>query len=169
MTPGMNKRWLFLCVPAVAVLAIGCRFNSNIRLHNTTNKVLTPYPVKSEPPPPHREADPAGDVAINGDSTIDPEGFNPVYYASGVSSLSQANGVYIGLQMDEPPYMIQYKVFHYKVEPGQAGHDPAVQPILLHTGVEEVENVNQKIVVNSFFGVGDPVPPGGWEVRIRPD
>ena len=169
MSNRMTKRWFFVWAVAAAALVAGCAFSSNIRLHNGTDQVLRPYPVKTDPPPPHREGDPAGDLPTNGNASIDPHGFNPVYYASGITDPGKANGVYIGMQLDEVPYMIQYKVFHYVVEPGQAGKDPAKQPILLHSGVEEVENVDQKIVVNSVFPIGTPKPPGGWRVEIKPD
>jgi hypothetical protein len=156
---------LGLTLPLIA----GCPFSSNLRLLNQSGHTLTPYPVVTDPPPPHREADTAHPIAPSGSQPIDPAGFNPVYYTTGVTDQSKANGLYIGLDLEDAPLMIQYKTFHYKVPPGQAGKDPALQPILLHSGVEEVQNVDLRIVVRGFFPPGVTPPPGGWEIMIFPD
>ncbi len=155
------------CVLLVLPLSAACEFSSNIILHNRIEQTMTPYPVKTDPPPPHREADPANDITHQGSQAIDPHGFNPVYYVPGITDVALANGVYIGLDMDDAPYMIQYKIFHYRVIPGTAGHDPSKQPILLHQGVREVEDRNTAIIVRLGAGVPGTPPPGGWAVLIR--
>ena len=103
------------------------------------------------------------------DQTIDPYGFNPVYYKSGVTDETKANGLYLGLGLDDDPLMIQYKVFHYKVPPGQAGKDPLIQPILLHQGIEEISDIDMRINVRNFVAAGETLPPGGWKILIKPD
>ena len=165
MTRLKIERMLVLCAVAAVVLAAGCDFTSNITLRNRTSGVLTPYPVVTDPPPPHREADTANNIPETGAASIDPNGFNPVYYMAGVADPAKANGVYIGLDLDgADPMMIQYKVFHYRVPPGEAGHDPAKQPILLKSGVQEVEDVNLRITVSTLI-----TDPGDWNVTIIPE
>ena len=92
--------------------------------------------------------------------------YNPVFYVAGITDESQANGLYIGLDLDDDPMMIQYTVFRSRVPPGQAGHDPAQQPILLHQGVEEVSDVALTIRVQ--LATGSAPPPGCWTVMIEP-
>lgn len=154
-----------LAVPAVFLVA-GCDFSSNITIRNQLAQTLVPYPVRETPPPPHREADPANSLELFDTAPIDPSGFNPVYYASGIENQSSANGLFIGLDsLDADPFHIQFKVFHYKVPPGEAGSDPDLQPILLHQGIVEVEDVNQLIRVRTV--ITSP-PPGGWQIDIGP-
>ena len=159
------------CMTLGVLTMAGCPFSSKLTLRNETGVTLTPYPVVTTPPPPHREADSANQIPTNGSAEIDTRGFNPVYYVPGISDVNRANGVYIGLQLDgdDDPFLIQYKVFHYKVPPGQAGHDPAKQPILLHSGVQEVTDVDHGITIKGAGPVGPPPPPGGWRVTIAPD
>lgn len=168
MSKRMSRGTALVCVAAALLSVAGCPFSSKIFVKNSTLVSLTPYPVKSEPPPPHRAADLAGSIGQGGTAEIDPHGFNPVYYQAGVTDPTKANGLYIGLDMDDTPYVIQYKVFHYKVPPGEAGKDPAKQPILLHSGVVEVSNVDTQVTISTEFPVGEPIPPGGWKVVIAP-
>lgn len=164
MASGVTKRMFLSCAVLTGAITAGCEFSSNITLKNRTMKTLTPYPVKSTPPPPHREADPTNNILQGHTAAIDPHGFNPVYYASGVTDPNDANGVYIGLDLDDDPMMIQYKVFHYKVPPGEAGTDPAKQPILLKQGVKEVADVDLRITVAALLP-----NPGDWAVGISPE
>ncbi len=60
------------------------------------------------------------------------------------------------------PIQIQYKVFHYRAPPGEAGSDPDLQPILLQSEIVEVADIDISIAVRS----GDP-SPDQWNVRIR--
>jgi hypothetical protein len=170
MTSETTKRLFLCCAPLALLMIAACDFTSNVTLNNQSGHALTPYPVKVTPPPPHREADPANIILEAGTTPIDPHGFNPVFYTTGISDVSKANGIYIGLDLDDAsPMMIQYKVFHYKVPPGEAGKDPANQPILLHQGVVEVEDVDQMITVSWFGPAGVPLPPGGWRVVVEPE
>ena len=162
--------WCLLLCAVLALSVTSCDFTSDLTFRNVTGQTLTPYPVVTTPPPPHREADSAANISPGGTASIDPLGFNPVYYAAGITDPTQANGVYLGLDLDDAaPFMIQFKVFHYRVPPGQAGHDPDKQPILLHTGVQEIIDVDHTITVSRFPIAGEPLPPGGWSVRINPD
>lgn len=163
MASRTSIRLCLACALLGLTCSAGCEFSSNITLRNQTPSHMTPYPVTTEPPPPHREADPANNVGPGHTTAIDPHGFNPVYYVSGITDPTHANGIYIGLDLDDDPYMIQYKVFHYKVPPGQAGKDPAVQPILLKQGVTEVEDVDQLIRV-----IGLIPHEHDWTVLIVP-
>ena len=156
-----------LCCLAVStvVLLVGCNFSSTLTLRNQLAVTLVPYPVNTTPPP-SREADPANSLGTFDTASIDPAGFNPVYYASGIDNESRANGLFLGLDLlDADPLRVQFKVFHYKVPPGQAGSDPDLQPILLHQGIVDVDDVDQLIRVRTV--ITSP-PPGGWQIDIEP-
>ena len=166
----MSRRGLFAAAVA-SVLIAGCNdFSSTLRLRNLTPHTLTPYPVVTEPPPPHREPNANGVVPQGGTSPIDPAGFNPVFYAPGVTEPGVANGVYLGLSlMESDPLRIQYRVFHYVVPPGQTGQDPGLQPLLLHEGVVDVPDADVTITVTQPTDIGANPPPGGWEVEVTPN
>ena len=160
------KRRLFLvgAVPAF-IMTTGCDFTSGITFHNQTSRPITPYPFRLTPPPPHREADPANTVPASGSAPLDPNGFNPVFYVSAVDDVARANGIFIGFDfVGENPHYVQYKVFHYKVPPGQAGTDPDNQPILFQNEIVEVENVDLSISVRV-----DPDAPGRLAVTVEPE
>lgn len=168
MMADQNTTRLFVaCAVLAAAMATtaGC-FESNLTLRNVTGHTLTPYPVVSDPPPLHREADTAGDIENHGSASINPFGFNPVYYVPGIDDEDQPNGVYIGLDLDgAAPWYIQYKIFHYKVPPGEAAKDPDKQPILLDQGVEDVNNEDQLIRVRALM---NPDGSEDWVVLITP-
>jgi hypothetical protein len=168
MMAAQNKtRPSVTCAVLAAAMATtaGC-FESNLTLRNGTGRTLTPYPVVSDPAPPHREADPAGNIENYGSASIDPFGFNPIYYVPGIDDEDQPNGVYLGLDLEgAAPWHIQYKIFHYKVPPGEAGKDPDKQPILLNQGVEDVNNEDQLIRVHLLTR---PNGSEDWVVLITP-
>lgn len=156
-----------LCAICYVVLAAGCDFTSRIVFFNRTDTTMTPYMVvvddSVEPPTASREAQPDDNLAPTESVAIAIDGFNPVFYVPGIDDESLANGIYIGLNLfDADPIQIQYKVFHYRVPPGEAGRDPDLQPILLQDEVVEVADVNISIAVR----VGEP-SPDGWNVVIR--
>ena len=156
-----------LCAICYVVLAAGCDFTSRLRYFNRTDGTMTPYPVivntDVDPPTARREARPEENLAPSEFVDIDINGFNPVFYVAGINDESLANGIFIGLNLfDADPIQIQYKVFHYRVPPGQAGSDPDLQPILLQSEIVAVEDNDVSIAVRS----GDP-SPDGWNVVIR--
>jgi hypothetical protein len=158
---------------AGAVAATGmltaCTYDSELLLENLSGHALTPYPVHTEPPPPHRAEDAENVVPVWDARPIDPEGFNPVYYATGIEDETQANGLYLGLDLvNTTDYMIHYRVLHYRVPPGQAGTNPALLPIVLAEGVADVTNVNYRVTVSTPTDVGS-APPGGWTITIAPE
>ncbi len=130
-----------------------------ITLTNATGKALTSYEVNTSPPPARLPAD---TVPHAGTFNIDPAGFNAVFVWDGGISLTgmDANGFFIGLGLTETPPVIQYKQFHYKVTPGTAGSDPALQPILLRDRVVEVTEGDISIVVNSMWRARIGTPTG---------
>lgn len=168
MRPRATPSRLASLVLALTCLA-SCSYDSILRLRNETGDDLVPYPVVTTPPPPHREALPAGTVPHQGEAVLDTKGFNPVYFQEGVVDLDEANGLYLGFDLiDADPLLIQYKVFHYKVPPGTDGGDPTKQPILLHQGFEEVEDLDLTILVTTKADIGQGgLPPGGWRVDFR--
>ena len=136
-------------------------FTSSLAIRNETPTALVPYPVVTSPPPPHREADPAASIAPNAEQEIDPEGFNPVYYAGPVDG-TKPNGVFLGLALyHQDPPQIQYRIFHYAVAPGQEGTDPALQPTLLREDVLDL--TDDDYVVRVIRKQAD-VPSAQWEV-----
>ncbi|MCH8147661.1 MAG: hypothetical protein IH987_06640 [Planctomycetes bacterium] len=156
-----------LCAICYVVLAAGCDFTSRITFFNRTGDTMTPYPVivddTVDPPTARREARPGENLAPTESVPIPINGFNPVFYVPGIDDESLANGVYIGLGLfDADPIQIQYKVFHYRVPPGEASGDPDQRPILLQEDIVAVEDVNITIAVRA----GEP-SPDGWNIMIR--
>jgi hypothetical protein len=97
-----------------------------LALENQTQMPMVPYPVVTNPPPPHRAEDAAGAVAARDRELIDISGFNPAYYQEKTKV-----GLLIQLALlDEPPVLLVV-TYQYKVPPGQAGSDPTKQPIKL--------------------------------------
>ncbi len=81
----VRTRLISCCIVVSSVMMVGCDFTARLEFQNRTATTMTPYPVVEEPPPPHREADPANNL-LSGDSTaFDPAGMNPVFYAEGIT------------------------------------------------------------------------------------
>lgn len=160
-----SSTWRVTCgVIALGCLQMGCTFSSELTLANRTLGNLTPFPVNVDLDPPSREPDFANTIEMGGFFPIAPHGLNPVFYAAGIDDESLANGVFIGLNLLEAdPLQIQYKIFHYRVPPGNAGSDPDLQPILIAQDVVDVEDVNMIIGI-----LARDTEPGGWQVRITP-
>ena len=59
------------CMILALLTMAGCPFSSKLTLRNETGMTLTPYPVVTTPPPPHREADSANQIPTNGSAEID--------------------------------------------------------------------------------------------------
>ncbi len=159
--------WCEICWCAVGAIVVsaGCDFTSKIEFHNRTFETLTPYPVNLGLEPPRRVADTAHNLPSGEFVEIDSAGPNPVFYTPGVTDETKANGVFIGLNLvDADPLQIQYKVFHYRVPPGEAGKDPDLQPILLLQDVVDVEDKNTRVALRALDGT-----PTGWDVRILQD
>jgi hypothetical protein len=123
-----------------------------LTLVNETGVTLTFYEVNSSPPPSRI---PSGTVPDGGDFGIDPGGFNPVFaWDAGISTTGEdPNGFLIGFALGDTPALIQYKLFHYKVAPGEAGADPALQPILLSQELVEVTEGEVAIIVDDLWNV----------------
>lgn len=162
MSRSSTRRVLILAT-LIAACTGGCKFGQTLRISNGSGHTLTPYPVDATLSPPQRVADPANDVANGAMGDIDPHGFNPVYYASlPLATPDQANGLFFGLSMDDEPYLLQYRVFHYRVPPGQEGAEPNNQPLLLDEGFVEIEDEPTLIDVKARAN-------GSWGVSVRPE
>ncbi|MGD2111522.1 MAG: hypothetical protein PVI86_19265, partial [Phycisphaerae bacterium] len=131
---------------------------SSITLVNETAQTLTLYDVNPDPPPARF---PAGTIAHEGTFDIDPDGFNPVFvWEDGINlEGTDPNGFQLGLGVTEEPPLIQYKLFHYKVAPGEAGKDPDVQPILITNEIHELPYDEVLVIVGSDWTVtiGEPI------------
>lgn len=140
-------------------------FTSELAIRNETQSQWVPFPVVTSPLPPHREANPAKTILVGKQQAIDPEGFNPIYFASDVSDPSLPNAIFIGLALhaNDPP-QIQHKLMHYPVPPGQEGTDPGLQPIVIVDKIHEVPDENT--VIRVFEGPVDREPGFGWKVEI---
>ena len=149
----------------LATLVTSC-FSSGIRLINDTTQPLTPYPVVTDPPPPHREADPAGVVAPAASTALDPNGFNPVFYAAQSVSDQGPNGLALSFALvDGDPKEILVRIMRYAVEPGQEGTDPALQPTVLREDIYEVEDEDLDVLLEEKVGdAGGKV----WQVSVQP-
>ncbi len=156
------RRLVLWCAVCALALSTACDFSAKLQLYNRTGDTLTPYPVDLDLEPPRRVADTANNVAAGDTTGIDPAGPNPVFYRPGITDETKANGVFLGLNLvDADPMQIQYKLFHYRVPPGEAGKDPDLQPILLLQDVVDVEDVNTQVAVSAPDG-----SPTGWAVRV---
>ncbi len=157
------KAWIIALV--VVTFATGEMANADpawtITLTNGTGHTLTFYEVNATPPPARL---PSSTVADGGTVTIDPDGYNPVFaWAGGISMTGTApNGFFLGLGLTESPPLLQYKVFHYKVPPGEAGADPSLQPIELVNEVHELTPEEALLTVDSDWNltIGGPTGPG---------
>ncbi len=119
--PMKNRLALFI---VIAALAAGCSSHDLvISLDNQTAVDLVPYPVVTSPPPPHRESDPANTLPAGSQANLDPNGFNPLYYHA-----DSKRGVLIQFDVTSTPAIIFVRGFHYQVEPGKEGTNPALQP-----------------------------------------
>lgn len=147
----------------VAGLACASCFSARLGLRNQTTTTLVPYPVVTTPPPPHRQADPANALAPGEFQELDPAGFNPLYYAAGVSDPALPNALHLSLDLYESdPAVILWRVFHYPVPPDQVGTDPALQPQLLREELEELEDRDS--VLRLIEGPSDQGP--GWRIEV---
>lgn len=162
----MAIRLVSICA-AAALLLPGCAPIKGIFLQNDTGSDLTPYPVVTNPPPPHREADPGSKVPAGGEGKIDPQSFNALYYAPGFTPPGPnpedvANALNVQLPSDDDdPKFILARTFHYFAEPGQEGTQPDLQPKKLHEIFHEVNSEHVKITLSN-----DDTVPGGWKVEI---
>ena len=126
-----------------------------ITLLNETGVTLTFYDVNESPPPPRV---PAGTIANGTTFNIDPTGFDPVFaWNAGIDLAgTDPNGFHIVLDLTSDPGTIQYRLFHYKVTPGEAGKDPDLQPVLIDNIVVQVPEGDVLIVVD-----------GAWNATIE--
>lgn len=135
----------------LAVLLTACLASSaqaiTLTLVNETGRTLVPYPVN--PATGEREQDLANALDQGQTALIDVAGFNPVYvFEPGINDADlEPNGFFIGLDLLGTPAMIQYKLFHYKVAPGQAGVDPTLQPSLIEEEIEDVDAYLPNVVM----------------------
>lgn len=75
-----------------------------IFVKNATRQHLEARPVGTDPAPPHRAHVAAQDIGAQSEGTIEPDGFNPVFYLPAVQNPSKPNGVFLGLALsDDPP------------------------------------------------------------------
>lgn len=114
-----------LSIALVAGLA-SCAADFTITLRNRSTLAFVPYPVVTDPPPPHREADPANTLGNNAEVSIDPVGFNPLFYNEGTQI-----GLMLQLALDDDPPAVLVRIFQHSVAPGQEGSDPSAQPQLV--------------------------------------
>ena len=161
----LERENMFKLRALLPLLLLTSCFTSELRISNETMSPMVPYPVVTSPPPPHREADPSSTLGVGDIQTIDTGGFNPLYYASGITDPQIPNALFIGLDLhDADPPLIQHRLMHYPVPPGQEGTDPALQPIVIVDKVEEVPDKN--LIINVFEGPVDRSPGTGWKVQI---
>lgn len=156
------RRTMLTSAIGVAMFAGAPRVEAawTLTLVNRTGETLTFYDV-NESPPPSRVS--AGTVPDGGTFSIDPEGYNPVFaWTAGISTAGTApNGFLIAFALTDSPPLVQYKLFHYKTIPGQAGKDPDLQPILLDQDVVEVAEGDIAIIVDDAWNATiGPLPAG---------
>ena len=114
----------------------------NLTLQNDIGRAITPYPVVTTPPPPHRVADPSNAIGVGASGTVDVAGFNPVYIYPPLPQIAgQPNGFIVQLDLESPDPTILVISYQYKVPPGEEQGDPANQPVAIaqfpFTGLEE--------------------------------
>ena len=163
----MGSHRFILGLLATTLSFVGCSFSSKLSLVNETAHPMIPYPVVTDPPPPHREADPGAIVPIQGKRSVPTGGFYPLYYSAGVLNPQRPNALYLGLDFyDDSPPQILYRVMHMSVPPGQEGQDPELQPVVLKEELVTITDVNHVIVVDETVTDESPVPV--WKVTIQP-
>lgn len=152
-TPGDTEMTsLRYAVALAAVLAIGCDSDDyTITLVNDSNTDFVPYPVVTDPPPPHREADTANTLADGQQESFVPSGFNPAYYHA-----QSKRGFFLQLGLDDDPPQILFKLMQFVVPPGQEGTDPANQPTELYQELYEPQGTEITITVRRLVD-NDPV------------
>ena len=155
-----SLRRILTVAVGVALFAGAARVEAawTLTLVNETGHTLTFFDVNLSPPPSRL---PAGTTSDNGTFNINPDGFNPVLaWPGGISTTGMnPNGFLIGLALTGSPPRIQYKRFHYKVTPGEAGTVPALQPILLDQQVVDVVEGEVLITVDTQFRATIGAPP----------
>ena len=151
---------------ALAVLlSLSSCFSSRLGLRNETTAPLVPYPVVTDPPPPHREQ--GSPILLPGQITeIDIEGFNPLFYAQSVTDPARPNAVFVGLALyaEEPP-LLQWRLLHYPVPPDAVGANSAQQPTVLRE--EAMEVPDEDLVLRVVEGPSDQPPFVTWTVELE--
>ena len=153
-----------LALVFVLTLTCGC-FDARLGLRNDTPDLLVPYPVVTNPPPPHRMQ--ADSPVFSGQLVeIDIEGFNPLFFAPYITDPNRPNAVFVGLALatDDPP-LLQWQLLHYAFPPDQVGSDPAKQPVVLRA--ETVEVPNEDLVLRVSEGPSDQEPFVTWSVELE--
>lgn len=122
-------RWVIvLCLAALCSCADDSAARdegSTVTLVNETGALLVPYEFVAGTPP-RREADPAGTVPPGGRTSIDPAGFDTLYYAD-----EPKLGFAIEFALDATPARVTVRSARYQVPPGAAASDPALAPLAL--------------------------------------
>jgi len=127
---------------ALLALLCGCPSETyTLTLVNSTQAPLVPYPVVTDPPPPHREADPAGTLAHGDSAAIDVDAFNPLYYGP-------ESGLAVLVQMDLRPEdgELLVRVLEYQVPPDEVT-DEAAQVTLIEENVFAVTGTTLELDV----------------------
>ncbi|UCE62164.1 MAG: hypothetical protein JSU63_10730 [Phycisphaerales bacterium] len=161
-TNARNWRRMLTGAVGVAMFAGTPRVEAawTLKLANGTGETLAFYDVNESPPPSRLQA---GTVLFGGVRIIDPEGYNPVFaWNAGINTTgTDPNGFLIAFALTDSPPLIQYKIFHYKVTPGQAGKDPDLQPILISQKVVEVTEGEIEIFVDRDWNATIAPPSPG--------
>lgn len=138
-----------LAAATLGLLLAGCPDDFEVTLRNDSGATLVPYPVVTGPPPPHREADPAGAIAPGNSASIETADFNPLYYTEGrMLSLT------VKLGLDQDPAQILVRLLEHQVPPGQELGDPALAPARRSEQLFEPTGTDLTLVV----GVGADFP-----------
>jgi len=145
-------RSLRYAVGLVALLSIACDADDfTITLVNDSNSDLVPYPVVTDPPPPHSEVDAANTLSDGQQTSFVPAGFNPAYYHA-----ESERGFFLQFALEDDPPQILFKLMKFVVPPGQEGNDPANAPTELYQEVFEPQGTEVTITVHRLVD-NDPV------------
>ena len=119
-----------------------CAEDYTVTLVNETDVPLVPYVVVTDPPPPHRAADAAGTIPPGGQASIDPTGFNTIYYAE-----QPGFGLAIQLSLDATPAEVLVRSMRHQVPPGDEAGDPLKAPMVLLDQHFEPQSTNFALIV----------------------
>ena len=143
-----------LLMLALMFLVVSPAQAQTLMLSNQTERTLVPYRFSKVPGELLRDFD--NRIEPGEEAEIDISGSNLIFTDESFSTTgTEINGFFLGFGLSDSPPVIQYKLIHYRVPPGQNGKDPSKGPIIINQVNEDVSSLLPDIlmIVHSGYQV----------------